>query len=50
LKFTFGTMIHTLLISSKEESLPGRLRKKLDADGLVKRLVVFAAAGMKTPD
>jgi AcrR family transcriptional regulator len=49
LNFTFGTMIHTLLISSKEDSLPGRLRQKLDADGLVKRLVAFAAAGMKTP-
>lgn len=49
LNFTFGTVIHTLLISSKEDSLPGRLRQKLDADGLVKRLVAFAGAGMTTP-
>lgn len=49
LMFASGALLHALLISSKEESLPGRLRKNLDADGLVGRLVAFAAAGMKTP-
>ncbi len=49
LNFTFGALIHTLLISSKEDSLPGHLRKKLDADGLIQRLVAYAAAGMKSP-
>jgi AcrR family transcriptional regulator len=46
--FTSGAVLHALLISSKEDSLPGGLRKKLDADGLIQRLVAFAAAGMKT--
>ena len=48
LNFAFGALIHTLLISSKEDSLPGKLCRKLDADGLVQRLVAFAAAGMKS--
>ena len=49
LNFTFGALIHALLISSKEDSLPGGLQKKLDADGLIHRLVAYAAAGMKSP-
>ena len=49
LSFMLGAMLHALLISSKEDPLPGGPRKKLDADGLVQRLVGFAAAGMKTP-
>jgi len=47
--FMSGAMLHSLLISSKEDVLPGGPHKKLDADGLVYRLVGFAAAGMKTP-
>jgi len=49
LNFAFGALIHTLLISSKGDSMPGGLQKKLDADGLIKRLVAYAAAGMKSP-
>lgn len=47
--FTSGSFLHALLISSKEDSLPGGMRKKLDADELIQRLVTFAAAGMKSP-
>jgi AcrR family transcriptional regulator len=46
--FASGALLHALLISSKEDSLPGGLRKKLDADGLIQRLVAFAAAGIKS--
>jgi AcrR family transcriptional regulator len=46
--FASGALLHALLISSKEDSLPGNLRKKLDADGLIQRLVAYAAAGMKS--
>lgn len=45
--FASGALLHALLISSKEESLPGSLRKKLDVEGLVQRLVAFTAAGLK---
>ncbi len=46
--FVSGGLLHALLISSKEDSLPGSLRKRLDADGLIQRLVAFAAAGIKS--
>lgn len=46
--FTSGALLHALLISSKEESLPGSLRKKMDADGLIQKLVAFSAAGMRS--
>ncbi len=45
--FTFGSLLHALLISSKENSLPGGQPERLDADGLIQRLVAFASAGMK---
>ena len=45
MRFAIGAMHHALLIASKEPS-PGA---KLDADGLVRRLVAFAAAGMRAP-
>lgn len=46
--FASGALLHALLVASKEDSLPGGLRKKPDANGLIERLVAFAAAGMKT--
>ena len=49
LMFASGALLHTLLISSKEDSLPGRLRKELDADGLVRRLVPGLDAGREEP-
>ena len=45
MRFAIGAMHHALLIASKEPS-PGA---KLEADGLVRRLVAFAAAGMRAP-
>jgi AcrR family transcriptional regulator len=48
LMFTSGALLHSLLMSSKED-LPSHLAKKMDAETLVQRLVAYAAAGMKAP-
>jgi AcrR family transcriptional regulator len=46
--FTFGALHHALLISSREDSSRHPPAKGLDAETLIRRLVAFAAAGMKT--
>ncbi len=47
LRFTMGALHHALLTGSKDEWLPAHLRKTLDADALIERLVSYAAAGMR---
>lgn len=49
LKFTFGALHHVLLTLNKEGSRQAHLTKKPDGEGLVRRLVAFAAAGIKAP-
>lgn len=48
-RFMFGAMHHALLACGREDSASIHPRQKLEAEGLVRRLVAFAAAGMKTP-
>jgi AcrR family transcriptional regulator len=45
--FTFGALQHTLHTLGKADLMPAHLRKKLDAEELIQRLISFAAAGMK---
>jgi len=47
IQFVMGAMHLALLVSSRED-LP-REAKKLDAEGLLRRLVAFGAVGMKAP-
>jgi AcrR family transcriptional regulator len=47
IQFTMGALHRALLVSSKEDLQ--KVGKKLDAEGLLKQLVAFAAAGMKAP-
>ncbi len=47
INFMIGTLHHSLLTCGKQDFLPIKLRKNLDADGLVKRLVAFNAAGFR---
>ncbi len=49
LKFTFGALHHVLLTLNREDSRQNQLTQKLDGEGLVQRLVAFAAAGIKAP-
>ncbi len=46
--FTFGALHHALLISSREDSSRQPTARGLDAETLIRWLVAFAAAGMKT--
>ena len=47
IKFIHGALHFSLLTCAKQSGLPIKLRKQLDADGLVQRLVTFAAAGLR---
>jgi AcrR family transcriptional regulator len=46
-KFTLGALVNTLQTTGQEGSLPPDLRKGLDAEALIRRLVAFTAAGMR---
>ena len=49
IQFITGAMHRALLVSSKEDAPLPKGAKKLDAEGLLRRLVAFAAQGMKAP-
>jgi AcrR family transcriptional regulator len=46
-KFIAGALHYSLLTCGKQKNLPARLRKTLDAEGLIQRLVTFTAAGLR---
>jgi AcrR family transcriptional regulator len=46
--FSFGALQHALLTLGMKDSMPAHLRKKLEAEVLIQKLISFAAAGMKT--
>lgn len=47
IKFMFGALHYSLLMCGKQKNLPVKLRKTLDAEGLIQRLVTFTAAGLR---
>jgi AcrR family transcriptional regulator len=47
IKFMVGALHYSLLTCGKQKSLPVKLRKTLDAEGLIQRLVAFTAAGLR---
>jgi AcrR family transcriptional regulator len=50
IQFVMGAMHRALLVSSKDDLPPVKGSEKLDAEGLLRRLVAFAAQGMKAPN
>jgi len=49
MQFITGAMYRALLVSSKKDLPLPKQVKKLDAEGLLRRLVTFSAHGMKAP-
>jgi AcrR family transcriptional regulator len=49
IQFVTGAMYRALLVSSREDLPTSKVIKKLDAEGLLRRLIAFAAEGMKAP-
>jgi AcrR family transcriptional regulator len=49
IQFITGAMYRALLVSSREDLPLPREVRKLDAEGLLRRLVAFGAQGMKAP-
>jgi AcrR family transcriptional regulator len=47
IKFMFGALHYSLLTCGKQKNLPAKMRKTLDAEGLIQRLVTFTAAGLR---
>jgi AcrR family transcriptional regulator len=47
IKFMVGALHYSLLTCGKQKSLPVKMRKTLDAEGLIQRLVTFTAAGLR---
>jgi AcrR family transcriptional regulator len=47
MKFLHGALHYSLLTCGKQKALPVKLRKNLDAEGLIQRLVTFTAAGLR---
>jgi AcrR family transcriptional regulator len=47
IKFMFGALHYSLLTCGKQKNLPVKLRKTLDAEGLIQRLATFTAAGLR---
>lgn len=47
IKFMAGALHYALLTCGKQKNLPVRQRKTLNAEGLIQRLVVFTAAGLR---
>ena len=48
-KFTIGSIHHALLACGMAERMPDKVRRRLDAEGVTKRLVSFATAGWLSP-
>ena len=47
IKFMVGALHYSLLTCAKQKNLPVKMRKTLDAEGLIQRLVTFTAAGLR---
>jgi len=47
IKFMVGALHYSLLTCGKQKHLPVKMRKALDAEGLIQRLVTFTAAGLR---
>jgi AcrR family transcriptional regulator len=47
IKFMVGALHYSLLTCGKQKNLPPKMRKTLDAEGLIQRLVTFTAAGLR---
>jgi AcrR family transcriptional regulator len=47
IKFMAGALHYSLLTCGKQKYLPVKLRKTLNAEGLIQRLVTFTAAGLR---
>jgi AcrR family transcriptional regulator len=47
IKFIVGALHYSLLTCGKQKALPVKMRKALDAEGLIQRLVTFTAAGLR---
>lgn len=47
IKFMAGALHYSLLTCGKQKNLPAKLRKTLNAEGLIQRLVAFTAAGLR---
>ncbi|MGH7950783.1 MAG: TetR/AcrR family transcriptional regulator [Limisphaerales bacterium] len=48
MKFIFGALHHTLLTCGKTNCMPAKMRKHLNAEELIRRLIAFSAAVLKT--
>jgi hypothetical protein len=49
IQFMIGALHRALLVSSSEDLPVPKAARKLDAEGLLRRLVAFAAQGMSAP-
>ena len=47
IKFMAGALHYSLLTCGKQKYLPVKMRKTLNAEGLIQRLVTFTAAGLR---
>lgn len=47
IKFMAGALHYSLLTCGKQKNLPVKMRKTLNAEGLIQRLVTFTAAGLR---
>jgi len=47
IRFMVGAFHHTLLTTGREGNVPPEMQKGLNAETMIRRLVTFAAAGMK---
>jgi len=47
IKFMAGALHYSLLTCGKQKNLPVKMRKTLNAGGLIQRLVTFTAAGLR---
>jgi len=47
IRFMVGAFHHTLLTIGREGNVPPEMRKGLNAEAMIRRLVTFAAAGMR---
>lgn len=47
IRFMIGAFHHTLLTTGREANVPPEMKKELNAETMIRRLVTFAAAGMR---
>jgi AcrR family transcriptional regulator len=47
MKFSMGALHNILLTAGQEDSLPAEMREGMNAETMIRRLVTFAAAGMR---